>query len=77
MDKKPRNAMRVPPASTRLPLLTLDEVGAVLRKSRTAVYAMIERGKLPGIVRLGRRVLIREADLLDFLDRNTAPSPER
>ncbi|HUK37146.1 MAG TPA: helix-turn-helix domain-containing protein [Vicinamibacterales bacterium] len=57
---------------TSLPrLLTADDVAAVLRTTRTAVYAQIERGQIPGVVRLGRRVLVREADLLQFLDRNT------
>ena len=43
-----------------LPLLaTVDETAALLRTSRKAVYAMIERRQLPGVVRIGRRVLIR------------------
>jgi len=55
-----------------LPTLLLpDEVAGLLRTSRKAVYAMIERGQLPGVVRLGRRVLVREADLLEFLRHNT------
>jgi excisionase family DNA binding protein len=55
-----------------LPTLLLpDEVAGLLRTSRKAVYAMIERGQLPGVVRLGRRVLVREADLLEFLCHNT------
>ena len=44
-------------------LLTVDEVAAFLRTSTKAIYAMIERAQLPGIVRLGRRVLIRRDDL--------------
>ena len=47
-------------------LLTLTEVAALLRTSKKAIYAMVERGQLPGIVRIGRRVLIREDDLLDW-----------
>jgi excisionase family DNA binding protein len=55
-----------------LPTLLLPaEVAGLLRTSRKAVYAMIERGQLPGVVRLGRRVLVREADLLEFLRHNT------
>jgi hypothetical protein len=41
-----------------------------------AVYAMIERDLLPGVTRIGRRVLVRSADLLDFLDHNRTPSPQ-
>jgi excisionase family DNA binding protein len=58
-------------------LLTPGEVAALLRTSKKAVYAMIERAQLPGIVRIGRRVLLRETDLLDWLGQNTTPSLER
>lgn len=44
-------------------LLTVDETAAFLRTTRAAVYAMVERGQLPGVVRLGRRVLVRRVDL--------------
>jgi hypothetical protein len=37
---------------------------------------MIERGLLPGVTRIGRRVLVRSGELLDFLDHNRAPSPQ-
>jgi excisionase family DNA binding protein len=57
-------------------LLTVDETAALLRTSRKAVYAMIDRRLLPGVTRIGRRVLLRSADLLDFLDHNRAPSPQ-
>lgn len=55
-------------------LLTTDEVAAVLRTSRKAIYTMIERRQLPGIVRLGRRVLVREDALLDWLRQKSTPS---
>lgn len=58
-------------------LLTSDEVAAALRTSRKAIYAMIERRQLPGIVHIGRRVLIREDDLLRWLRQKSAPSLER
>jgi excisionase family DNA binding protein len=57
-------------------LLTPTEVAESLRTSRKAIYAMIERAQLPGIVRIGRRVLIRQDALLDFIDRSSAPSPQ-
>lgn len=44
-------------------LLTAGEVAAFLRTTRTAVYALVERGQLPGVVRLGRRVLFRRDEL--------------
>ena len=58
-------------------LLTVEEVAVILRTSRKAVYALIERGQLPGIRRIGRRVLIRRSDLYDWLDHNCTPSPRR
>jgi excisionase family DNA binding protein len=58
-------------------LLTPREVAALLRTSRKAIYTMIERAQLPGVVRIGRRVLIREDALLDWLRQKTTPSLER
>ena len=43
---------------------------------RRAIYAMIERRQLPGVIRVRRRVLLRADDLLDWLDQKRAPSPE-
>jgi excisionase family DNA binding protein len=54
-------------------LLTTDEVAATLRTSRKAIYAMIERQQLPGVVRIGRRVLVREDALLDWLRQKSTP----
>ena len=39
-------------------------------------YAMVARGQLPGVVRLGRRVFIRRDDLFAWIDQNRVPSPE-
>jgi excisionase family DNA binding protein len=62
---------------TTLPvLLTVDEAGDLLRTTRRAIYAMIERRQLPGVIRISRRVLLRADDLLDWLDQKRAPSPE-
>lgn len=57
-------------------LLTVDEAADLLRTTRRAIYAMIERGQLPGVIRVRRRVLLRADDLLDWLDQKCAPSPE-
>jgi excisionase family DNA binding protein len=56
--------------------ITAEETAAILRTSRIAVYAMVARGQLPGVTRIGRRVLLRTADLLDWLNQNRAPSPK-
>lgn len=55
-------------------LLTVDETAALLRTSRKAVYAMAERAQLPGVTRIGRRVLVRSRELLHWLDQKSALS---
>ena len=55
-------------------LLTADEVARLLRKTRKAVWAMTERGQLPGVTRIGRRLLFRRDDLLRWLDQKRTPS---
>jgi len=55
-------------------LLTVDDVADVLRTTRRAVYAMVERRQLPGIVRIGRRVLVRADELLHWLNQKSASS---
>ena len=57
-------------------LLTVDEAAALLRTTRRAIYAMIERHQLAGVIRIRRRVLFRADDLLHWLDQKRAPSPE-
>ena len=57
-------------------LLTVDEAADLLRTTRRAIYTMIERRQLPGVIRLRRRVLLRADDLLDWLDQKRAPSPK-
>jgi excisionase family DNA binding protein len=56
-------------------LLTADETASLLRTSRKAVYAMAERAQLPGVTRIGRRLLVRRDDLLSWLDERRAASP--
>ena len=61
-----------------VPLLsTVNEVAVLLRTTRGAIYSMIERRQLPGVTRIGRRVLIRTPDLLDWLRQKSMPSLER
>ena len=58
-------------------LLTTDEVAATLRTSRKAIYTMVARRQLPGVVRVGRRVLFREDALVDWLRQKSTPLLER
>ena len=57
-------------------LMTAEEVATLLRTSRKAVYCMADRGQLPGKTRIGRRVLFRTRQLVDYLDRKCCPSPK-
>jgi len=79
VDNAPDNSRDVtwPSGRTRdaLPvLLTVNEAAALLRTTRRAIYAMIERRQLPGIIRIGRRVLLSADELLHWLDQKRAPS---
>ena len=55
-------------------LLTVDETAALLRKTRRAIYSMVERDQLPGVIRLHRRLLFRVDELVHWLDQKRAPS---
>ena len=54
--------------------LTAAEVAALLRTSRKAIYAMVERGQLPGVTRVRRRLLVRAEELVDWLNQKRTPS---
>lgn len=68
---------RAPHCRSLPTLLRVPEVAEVLRTTSAAVYAMIERGQLPGVHRVRRRVLIDQDALLDWLRQKSAPSLER
>lgn len=56
-------------------LLTVDEVAALLRTTRKAIYTKVERGVLPGVVRDGKRLLFSSAVLRCYLGLTTALPP--
>jgi excisionase family DNA binding protein len=57
--------------------VTADELAEILRTTRISIYAKASRGQLPGVVRIGRRILFSRDALIHFLDQNRAPSPQR
>jgi len=73
----PATASRGTHTGNDLPLLaTVEETAALLRTTRKAIYSMIARGQLPGVTRIGRRVLIRTPALLHWLGQKSTPSLE-
>ena len=59
--------LAVTPPDDLSPLLTPDEAAELLRTSRRAIYALVERGQVAGSVRIGRRLLFRRNELLAWL----------
>lgn len=57
-------------------LLNTAEVSDLLRTTPSAIYALVNRGKIPGVIRLGRRLLFERATLLGWLREKRAPSQE-
>lgn len=55
-------------------LMTADDVAALLRITRAAVYARSDRGQFPKI-KIGGSVRFRRGDLLAFIAAGRAPSP--
>jgi excisionase family DNA binding protein len=49
-------------------LLTVPECANLLRTSPKAVYTLVERGQLRGVMRVGRRVLFDRERLLKSLE---------
>ena len=56
-----------------LSLLTVVEVAELLRMSPKAVYAMKDRGQLPGVIRIGRRLRFDRNVLVDWLHQKHTP----
>jgi excisionase family DNA binding protein len=48
-------------------VLTVDELAALLRVDRKTIYALVRRGELPGVRRLGRTVRIHRGTVLAWL----------
>jgi excisionase family DNA binding protein len=51
-----------------------DEVADLLRTTRKAIYVMIGRRKLPGVRKIGKRILIRSSALLEWVDQQATSS---
>ncbi len=56
-------------------LLTVAQVARLLGTTSKAIYHRAERGQLPGVVRVGRRIRVRRDRLLQYIEENSVPSP--
>lgn len=56
------------------PVLTVDELAALLRVERKTAYAAIARGDIPGAHRVGRSIRISRDAVLEWL-RTQAHAP--
>ena len=73
--KRPRQARELPPELASLPLLlTPDEVGTLLRRSRAAVYAAAAQGQIPGARKVVGRLLFHRDPVIALV---RAPSPTK
>lgn len=80
--KKKRATQPIPTGDwSALPLLlTSDEVAALLRTTRTALWASVARGQIPGVRRVGRRMLFNRDELVAWLSsekRDSTPEGKR
>jgi excisionase family DNA binding protein len=55
------------PSSPPPEFLTVDEAAALLRLNRNTLYEAIHKGRMTGVVRVGKRIRIRRAALLPAL----------
>lgn len=53
-------------------IYTVPEVAKYLKMSKSKVYALVKREKIP-YLRIGRNVRIRESDLNEWLEEQTRP----
>lgn len=58
-------------------LLTIGEVANYLRMSKSQVYQMVAKKKLPYIRLSERRIVVSEDDLVAFIQRQRAMEPSQ
>ncbi len=56
--------------SKQIDLLTVEDLGSLLRLTRDAIYSQRVRGQMPGSlgVHLGKRLFFRRSDIEAYLD---------
>jgi len=56
-------------------LLTVAETAAICRQTVDQTYVQIREDRLPGVVRIGRKILVREDSLFAWLESGGAALP--
>jgi excisionase family DNA binding protein len=85
VNARPQPSPPIPAPSTTPPdvlpagqlFLTVRQVAQLLGMSEKAIYHRAERGQLPGMLRVGRSLRFRRADLLGSLAEGRGLSPTR
>ncbi len=54
--------------------LTVDETADLLRTTSKAIDSMVDRGQIPGVTRIGKRLLLYRDDVIRWLDESRASS---
>ncbi len=62
----------IPPAERRT--LSMEEAAAMLGIGRTTVYALARQGRLPGVLRFGRRLVISREAIERLLAEGNVPA---
>ena len=52
-------------------LVSVEELARLLCTTRKGIYHAAERGQLPGVVRIGKRLLFRREHVRKWLDEKT------
>lgn len=74
-DRGKKRDRRAPAPTEHLSvLMTVPNVADLLHTSASAVYSLVARHQIPGVRRIGRRVLFHRAELLAWLDHTCASS---
>jgi excisionase family DNA binding protein len=58
------------------PFMTTAEAAELLRTTPGAIRHLVERGRMPGVRRFGRRILIRRSAVLSSMTEACMPSPQ-
>ena len=53
-------------------IYTIPEVAEYLKMSRSKVYALVKKGRIP-FIKIGKNVRIRQSDLMNWLEEQTRP----